>query len=126
VGCAAYPPTIVPNVSSRGEDRVHVTPAIEPIFRCELTLDGLVRRLVAFPRQQVTRGGDSFRFVEVVQVFDTGRAFRQGQHAARVAGIATFGEWVVTLPEDGRQDPGEIARRVDTAISSVSLCLSSV
>src|SRR5262249_1135564 len=40
-----------------------------------------------------------------------------GQHAATLAGVAsTSGDWVVTLDEDGQQDPGDIASLLDVAV----------
>jgi polyisoprenyl-phosphate glycosyltransferase len=126
-----------------GNDRVHTISAIVPVYRGERTLDGLVRRLVALSNHQQTPSGHGFRLVEILLVFDNGpdrsdivirelaREFHNvrpvwlmrnsGQHAATAAGIASSGsEWVVTLDEDGQQDPSEIARLVDTAISSGS------
>jgi undecaprenyl-phosphate 4-deoxy-4-formamido-L-arabinose transferase len=40
-----------------------------------------------------------------------------GQHAATLAGMAsTASDWVVTLDEDGQQDPRDIGRLLDTAL----------
>jgi undecaprenyl-phosphate 4-deoxy-4-formamido-L-arabinose transferase len=40
-----------------------------------------------------------------------------GQHPATLAGLAsTVSEWVVTIDEDGQQDPADIGRLLDTAI----------
>src|SRR5204863_8792141 len=40
-----------------------------------------------------------------------------GQHAATFAGLAsTLGEWVVTLDEDGQQDPADAAKLLDCAL----------
>jgi glycosyltransferase involved in cell wall biosynthesis len=42
-----------------------------------------------------------------------------GQHAATFAGLAsTVGEWVVTLDEDGQQDPADIGKLLDRALES--------
>jgi len=41
-----------------------------------------------------------------------------GQHAATIAGMASAtGDWVVTVDEDGQQDPADIAGMLDCAIS---------
>jgi hypothetical protein len=41
-----------------------------------------------------------------------------GQHAATMAGMAcATGDWVVTLDEDGQQDPADISAMLDTAIN---------
>jgi hypothetical protein len=140
---SAHPATIGPEVSPLGEDRVHTISAIVPVYRGELTLDDLVRRLVALCEQQTTPSGHAFRVVEVLLVFDNGpdrsdvvirrltREFHNvrpvwlmrnsGQQAATAAGIASSGsEWVVTLDEDGQHDPGEIARLLDAAIATGS------
>ncbi len=42
-----------------------------------------------------------------------------GQHAATLAGMASAsGRWVVTMDEDGQQDPGSIAAMLDVAIGN--------
>ena len=41
-----------------------------------------------------------------------------GQHAASMAGMASAtGDWVITLDEDGQQDPHDIGRLLDTALN---------
>ena len=41
-----------------------------------------------------------------------------GQHAATLAGIASSSsDWIVTMDEDGQQDPRDIAGLLDTAVS---------
>jgi undecaprenyl-phosphate 4-deoxy-4-formamido-L-arabinose transferase len=42
-----------------------------------------------------------------------------GQHPATLAGMASAtGDWVVTLDEDGQQDPADIARMLDVALAA--------
>ena len=42
-----------------------------------------------------------------------------GQHPATFAGLAsTVGQWVVTLDEDGQQDPRDIAKLLDAALEA--------
>ena len=42
-----------------------------------------------------------------------------GQHAATLAGMASAtGDWVVTIDEDGQQDPANIGAMLDCALSA--------
>ena len=42
-----------------------------------------------------------------------------GQHAATLAGMASAtGDWVVTMDEDGQQDPADIGRMLDSALAA--------
>ena len=85
------------------------TPEDKPFIVCELILvhdcgpdrsDRVIQELA-----------DKYPFVQPVWL---SRNF--GQHAATMAGMASAtGDWVVTLDEDGQQDPADIGRLLDTA-----------
>ena len=97
-----------------------------------------MRELQPLTSEQQTPGGRSFRIDEVLLVWDRGpgrsdqvmRALAEeypfvrplwlsrnfGQHAATLAGMTSSGgDWIVTMDEDGQQDPAFIAAMVDCA-----------
>lgn len=109
-----------------------------PVYRGEQTLPSLMRELEPLTHEQDTPGGRAFRISEVLLVWDRGpgrsdetlrdlesahpwirviwlsRNF--GQHAATLAGMTSSGgDWIVTLDEDGQQDPSFIPAMIDTA-----------
>ena len=117
----------------------HIISVVVPVYRGESTLAALVEEIAPLTEQGLTPGGRPFRVAEVVLVHDCGpdesdRVIRElagafsfvhpvwlsrnfGQHAATLAGVsASGGEWVVTLDEDGQQDPARIADLLDTAL----------
>ena len=88
----------------------------------------------------ITAQGNQWYLHEVICVYDHGkddspRVLRElsaefdwlkviwlsrnyGQHPATLAGIsASGGDWIVTIDEDGQQDPRDISKMLDTAIS---------
>jgi undecaprenyl-phosphate 4-deoxy-4-formamido-L-arabinose transferase len=112
---------------------------VVPVYQGEKTLRALIDEIAPFTTTSVTPAGRRFRVVEVVLVHDGARdhsadvmadlSLRSpfvrpiwlsrnfGQHAATFAGMAsTVGEWVVTLDEDGQQDPRDIASMLDVAL----------
>ncbi|WP_447772175.1 glycosyltransferase [Variovorax boronicumulans] len=112
-----------------------------PVYSGEKTLPILVAEIEKMTCPQVTAGGNSFVVSEVVLVHDCGpdrsdltmtalaesHAFVQpvwlsrnyGQHAATMAGMASAtGDWVVTMDEDGQQDPTSIGAMLDLALSA--------
>ncbi len=112
-----------------------------PVYSGEKTLPILVAEIEKLTRPQVTASGNSFVVSEVVLVHDCGpdrsdltmtalaesHAFVQpvwlsrnyGQHAATMAGMASAtGDWVVTMDEDGQQDPTSIGAMLDLALSA--------
>jgi hypothetical protein len=114
-----------------------------PVYNGSETLDRVVRELVPLTKPQTTAAGHSFRVSEVLLVWDRGSAgsasaMRQlvgefdfirtiwlsrnfGQHAATLAGMTSAdGEWIVTLDEDGQQDPTYIGAMLDRAFSTGS------
>lgn len=111
-----------------------------PVYQGEKTLPILIDEIAALTNQQVTPGGIPFVVCEVVLVHDCGPdrsdltletleekfpfvqlvwlSRNYGQHAASMAGMASAtGDWVVTLDEDGQQDPSDIGRLLDTALN---------
>jgi glycosyltransferase involved in cell wall biosynthesis len=112
---------------------------VVPVYQGEHTLKVLVDEVLPLTVAQVTPTGRRFRVVELLLVHDGAvdgsakvmRALAElnsfvrpiwlsrnfGQHAATFAGLAsTMGEWVVTLDEDGQQDPRDVPRLLDCAL----------
>lgn len=109
-----------------------------PVYRGEGTLAELLAELKPLTEPHLTDDGHSFRIDEVLLVWDRGTSasaevIRElaeswpwvrpvwlsrnfGQHAATLAGIASSaGNWIVTMDEDGQQDPRFIATMLDVA-----------
>jgi glycosyltransferase involved in cell wall biosynthesis len=109
-----------------------------PVYRGEETLPALIEELAALHDVQRTPDGREFRVSEVLLVWDRGpgrsdvvlrelhaahdwvrpiwlsRNF--GQHAATLAGMTSSGgDWIVTMDEDGQQDPSFIPAMIDAA-----------
>jgi polyisoprenyl-phosphate glycosyltransferase len=119
-------------------DEIRVSVVI-PTYRGADTLPYIVDELLPFSATCTTPSGRAYRISEIILVHDCGpdrsdlcmealaakynvvrplwlsRNF--GQHAATLAGMASAaGDWIVTLDEDGQQDPGDIARMLDMAL----------
>lgn len=111
---------------------------VVPVYRGEKTLASLIRELEAYTREQTSKGGVRFVVSEVLLVHDCGPdasdsviealakahpfvkpvwlTRNYGQHPATLAGMASAtGDWVVTMDEDGQQDPAFIGDMLDTA-----------
>ena len=109
-----------------------------PVYRGEDTLPALIGELQALTTTQRTPQGREFRVGEVLLVWDRGpgrsdQVIRQlarehnwvrpvwlsrnfGQHAATLAGMTSSGgDWIVTMDEDGQQDPAFIGDMLDRA-----------
>ena len=109
-----------------------------PVYGGEKTLPVLISELRALTELQVTADANRFFLCEVLLVHDCGpdrsdiviselegehdfvRAIwlsrNFGQHAATMAGMASAtGDWVVTMDEDGQQDPLSIGALLDHA-----------
>ena len=109
-----------------------------PVYSGVDTLPQLLVELAALTNTQTTPGGREFAVTEVLLVWDRGpgrcdEIIRQlkvqypfvkpiwlsrnfGQHAATLAGMTSAsGDWIVTMDEDGQQDPGYIGAMIDLA-----------
>ena len=114
---------------------------VVPVFAGETSLPTLIKEIAPLTQPQSTPGGNSFLICEVLLVHDCGpdRSDRTlqalateypfvqpvwlsrnyGQHAATMAGMASAtGDWVVTIDEDGQQDPADIGSMLDCALGS--------
>ena len=109
-----------------------------PVYRGEDTLPALMAELALQTSTQTTQLGRTYKIGEVLLVWDRGPGrsddvirdlARQyswikpiwlsrnfGQHAATLAGMTSSGgDWIVTMDEDGQQDPEFIANLIDAA-----------
>jgi glycosyltransferase involved in cell wall biosynthesis len=109
-----------------------------PVYSGEATLPGLVAELAQHREHQQTPDGHTYRISEVLLVWDRGpgtsdQTIRDlaakydfvraiwlsrnfGQHPATLAGMTSAsGDWIVTMDEDGQQDPAFIPAMLDTA-----------
>lgn len=125
---------------SDASDVRHSISVVIPVYRGELTLPGVIEELLPYTERFRTPDGHEARIAEVILAYDRGpdrsdvvlrsleaehpfvkvvwlsRNF--GQHAATMAGIASSGgEWIVTVDEDGQQDPAYLGAMLDTAVS---------
>lgn len=112
-----------------------------PVYAGEQCLPALMAEIEPLTRPQTTRCGTDFCVCEVLLVHDCGPnssdktlealsaqySFVQvvwlsknyGQHAATLAGMASAtGDWVMTIDEDGQQDPADISAMLGTALAS--------
>lgn len=119
----------------------HRVSIVIPVYSGEHTLPILITEIEPLTRPQTTPNGSNFVICEVLLVHDCGQdrsdktlealsaqyPFVQpvwlsrnfGQHAATLAGMASAtGDWVVTLDEDGQQNPADIGRMLDSALDS--------
>lgn len=124
-------------VVRRDELRISV---VIPTYRGAASLPPLVEELLVFAGGSVTAAGVPFRVAEIILVHDCGpdrtdlclealaarhpevrpvwlsRNF--GQHAATLAGMSgAVGNWIVTLDEDGQQDPQDLPRMLDVGVA---------
>jgi undecaprenyl-phosphate 4-deoxy-4-formamido-L-arabinose transferase len=118
---------------------VHDISVVIPVYQGEHHLPAVVDRLATYHGELLTPAGHHYRIGEIVLVWDHGRdqspaAMRKlaeqydfvrtvwlsrnfGQHSATLAGMSSSGgDWIVTVDEDGQQDPSDIAALLDTAI----------
>ena len=109
-----------------------------PVYRGEQTLPALMAELEPLTHQRSTPAGRAYRIEEVLLVWDRGPGHSDqtlrdlaatyswvkpvwlsrnfGQHAATLAGMTSSGgEWIVTMDEDGQQDPAYIGAMLDKA-----------
>ena len=112
-----------------------------PVYAGEHSLPALMTELERLHPTQTTALGYRYSVCEVLLVHDCGPnrsdetleelskqypfvqpiwlSKNYGQHAATLAGMASAtGDWVVTMDEDGQQNPVDIAAMLDRALSS--------
>jgi len=122
------------------ESSVQRVSIVIPVYRGETTLPTLIDEIEPLTSDQMTPDGKPYVICEVILVHDCGpdrsdlviEALHEkypfvqlvwlsknfGQHAASMAGMASAtGDWVITLDEDGQQNPHDAGRLLDTALN---------
>lgn len=125
------------NTSATTSHNLRVSVVI-PVYAGQETLPDLMAELGHYTSPTKTPQGHTFTIEEVLLVWDRGprgsdqtiRELAQkfswvkpiwlsrnfGQHAATLAGMTSSGgDWIVTMDEDGQQDPAFIADMIDSA-----------
>jgi polyisoprenyl-phosphate glycosyltransferase len=125
---------------SNGSEALYELSLVVPVYQGQHTLAALVAEVAPLTLEQRSPDGRKFRVIELVLVHDGARdasaavmkglaqaspfvrpiwlSRNFGQHAATFAGLAsTVGQWVVTLDEDGQQDPTDIGKLLDRALA---------
>lgn len=120
---------------------IHRISIVIPVYAGERTLPSLLAEIEPLTRAVTTPKGNTYVICEVLLVHDCGPdrsdtvleklsaeyrfvqpvwlSRNYGQHAATLAGMASAtGDWVVTLDEDGQQNPVDIAAMLDSAVGS--------
>ena len=110
-----------------------------PVYRGQKTLLMLIDEINMLVKEQRSSNGIPYFVAELLLVHDCGPdqsdktiellssqysfvrpvwlTRNYGQHAATLAGMASAtGDWVVTIDEDGQQNPADIGAMLDTAI----------
>lgn len=118
---------------------MHNISLVIPVYCGEKSLHALVEELVPMTSEQTTPSGIPYVISEVLLVHDCGPdrsdeviesicaqhalvrpvwlSRNYGQHPATLAGMASAtGDWIVTLDEDGQQDPKDIGVLLDAAL----------
>lgn len=119
---------------------VHRISVVIPVYRGATTLPVVCEEIVPLTTAQASAAGHRFVIDEVILVHDCGPdrsdlcieslattypfvrpvwlSRNYGQHAATLAGMASAtGDWVVTIDEDGQQNPADIGHMLDTALA---------
>lgn len=125
--------------STPAADLVHDLSVVVPVYQGEKHLASVLGELERYIDPFETPAGNKVRLIEVVLVDDNGpdespQVMRElaakypwvrtvwlsrnfGQHAATLAGMSsTGGDWIVTMDEDGQQDPADMGAMLDTAL----------
>jgi undecaprenyl-phosphate 4-deoxy-4-formamido-L-arabinose transferase len=133
--------TMSPAASGHEPAEIHRLSIVVPVYQGEHTLDLLLAEIEPLTAPRATPRGRPFRVAEVILVHDgaidnshvvmeslaarlpfvalvwLSRNF--GQHPATLAGMAaTSADWVVTLDEDGQQDPNDLGSLLDAALDA--------
>ncbi len=119
----------------------HRVSIVIPVYAGERTLPALMREIAPLTQAQTTASGNTYSVCEVLLVHDCGPnrsdqtlealgaeypfvqpvwlSKNYGQHAATLAGMASAtGHWVVTIDEDGQQNPQDIGNMLDHALNA--------
>ena len=117
----------------------HTIDVIIPVFNGKESLEGVISKLQRFLGDSISPGGIKFAISEIILVFDCGNDGSElllrelekrhsyirvvwltrnfGQHAATLAGMASStADWIITIDEDGQQNPNDIPRMLDVAL----------
>lgn len=112
-----------------------------PVYRGSSSLHTLVKEVALLTAAQTSPAGHQYEIAELLLVHDCGPdrsdqaiealsteysfvhavwlSRNYGQHAATLAGMASAtSAWVVTIDEDGQQNPADIAAMLDCALAS--------
>jgi polyisoprenyl-phosphate glycosyltransferase len=118
----------------------HHVSIVIPVYSGEKTLLTLIKEIEPLTENQLASDGLNFVVSEVILVHDCGPdrsdkvlqaleakypfvrpvwlSRNYGQHPATMAGMASAtGDWVVTIDEDCQQNPADIAKLLDCAVS---------
>ena len=110
-----------------------------PVYQGEKHLTGVVEQLIRYADGFDTPNGNRGKVSEILLVWDNGRddspsvmrnleqqhdlvrtiwlSRNFGQHSATLAGMSSSGgDWIVTVDEDGQQDPADLSNMLDTAL----------
>lgn len=133
----AYTPRVSQGIQGVQKRPLNISVVI-PVYRGEDTLPALIAEFASLIAEQHTKAGRTYRVGEVLLVWDRGpgrsdAVIRElaahydwvkpiwlsrnfGQHAATLAGMTSSGgDWIVTMDEDGQQDPTYIPDLIDAA-----------
>jgi len=114
-----------------------------PVYNGAETLPAVVEELTEFTAPHTSPQGRSFEVTEILLVWDRGSGASAdtirslverfpavqavwlsrnfGQHAATLAGMTSAsGEWIITMDEDGQQDPQFFGAMLDRALDTDS------
>jgi glycosyltransferase involved in cell wall biosynthesis len=119
--------------------RTHEISVVIPVYQGEKHLTGVVEQLIRYADGFDTPNGNRGKVSEILLVWDNGRddspsvmrnleqqhdlvrtiwlSRNFGQHSATLAGMSSSGgDWIVTVDEDGQQDPADLSNMLDTAL----------
>ena len=132
---------VIMSTSQESAQARHSISVVVPVYLGSKTLGTLLEEIRPFVNPTMSPGGIEFHVKEVVLVNDCGpdgsehtiRELAQqndwvkpvwlsknfGQHAATLAGMAaTTSEWIITIDEDGQQNPNDFGKLLDTAVAN--------